>query len=386
MKIKKNSWLLLFFFIALVSFVLYFGYFEFNFLMFLGVVFSFVFLFKILELYRFRKGLVGDIAKPLYEFINPFLNFRDNNFSKSFWIAIFILVLPVIIIVLNRGSLDVFEGEMSILDSKIEAIAFWGIWLSIVGILISSRVYFEITNRNSLNFDQFTTITLKDFVDNSENIPRDESSSQGNQVNQGNKIQMILPTPFIGYNHKPKFHENFKNKIIQLAKSKKNIFTLAILKFDIKEINSVLEIIEQNKSGTLADMCNEFESPILKFHHNWYQQNSLLNEDNAKKERIKFYKNLCEFLKELYELSNCAENKFEIKHLRLHYFNNFENECGMGNKDIFLLSNTTKGNYVLGDLKILEQESIVFEHNVYDNTNIGEEFSAFFDKFTQNRV
>ena len=258
---------------------------------------------------------------------------------------------------------------------------FFKIWLALMAITISSRIYFEIKKKDN-NFAEFTSIILEKFIYSS----REED-----------EIYIILPTFFIGWHQFKLFHEKFINELIKIAKKKGRPFNLAILSFegiDLKDSINKLEKINPKDLESEADTSGAKEifsslrmklkeAPLFQFHSQWYSDKNIYNKE------LTHYKFILELLKSLQEFNNLASDNstnFFITHLKKDFFNTKIGVIDLEkNSDFFMFANITNPNYFFGEIKISHQEEIQFNSTNFLVKNIGPEIIAFFNSFIEKK-
>ena len=183
-------------------------------------------------------------------------------------------------------------------------------------------------------------------------------------------------------------------KIIELAKNSAIELKIAIFDYDIDQLKTLhancfnekdfsqYSDIEQNEY-TKSIIDTEGNSLLVKFHRTW----NTFDQKNSQAEKD-FYENLANFFITLDQIQTFSDNKFQIDKIKRNYFCKFKKEMidpAEGNRDLFLYANITKKIFYIGNIRIIDQESIVFENSIINGLEIGNEFDAIYSEFVSSR-
>lgn len=330
----------------------------------------------ILFLYLGRKHKKSFFS-PLVEFSQPFFSRVNNSFYKSTWIFIFSILLPFIFFRLIFNEADFISYKL--IDFKFFPI-FYSIWIALLAIVISSRIYFEIGKKEK-NFEEFISIIINDFIKPSKT---------------NDKLFIIIPTFFIGWHKSKSFHIKFIEKIKEFATNKDIHLNLAMLSFEgldtkksiteIKEIKPEILSNDAEASKFLKMVENLKNYPLFDFHYNW--DKDVIFIGNNIKIRYYFTLSILNTLDAINKLKNEPSNNFNLIHLEKEYFSDLDKNGSLkftNNSDFFMFANTTKNNYFFGNLIIGGIEKIQFNSVQFSIKNISNEIESFFSNFIASR-
>ena len=321
-----------------------------------------------------RRG--GDVSKfkVLSEFIDPFYKNKIQRLKLSYLVLI-VLIVPLAIVLLSYNG-PLMIAKYFNFGSKINPVLFWSLWLTVVSILITSRVYFEITYKSKHDLNEFL-LNVTEFLH--------ETRSQ-------DEIYIVLPTLYIGARKYPRFYSRFKEKIIEVCKDQNKPVNIAILSYadglvqfqkEYNELSGALPEearLEIEQTRFLDEFYENDNSPLKIFHSNWFPY-----ERKMADEWHKYFYEMYEFMSDIEELHQEANNKIHLKKMNKDYFSR-NGIVGLGRKDFFMFANVTSGTYYIGDVSISSQTSIFFEGTIFRNEHVQNGFTSLYAQFVKGKI
>lgn len=292
-------------------------------------------------------------------FILPFYQFKTQKI-KMLWLLIVLLVIPFSIVVLYNDC-RFPEWTNYLLDGELNESVFWGGWFSVLSIIFTIRIYLEFIDKQKHSLGEFLML-VNSFFD---------------KTNNGDKIKILMPTLYIGALTERNFFRNYKNKLLHICRNNKT--TLSFLDYgkDLENGNISLGM-DCEAFDTLDSNINNF--PLFRFHNNWFPRNN--PQKYARRKR--YYEKMFLFLREI------KGTKAKINLINREYFLNKEigNEggVGLGNEDLFMFINQTKGIIYIGHIKIISQTSLCFEASLIENVHLASYFSELYESFVSCRI
>ncbi|MEX1014971.1 MAG: hypothetical protein WDZ80_07490 [Candidatus Paceibacterota bacterium] len=309
------------------------------------------------------------------DFVSPFYR-GPSQWTKLGYLIIIILIVPLIIVVIsdngNSGlGLSLIESHFNF-NNTIDPNVFWGIWLTVLSIFISSRIYFEVIYKMKHNLEEFLT-NVTQFL---------------HETDSDNEIYFILPTLYIGASeYNGKVFDRFKDKLFSICDDDEKTVHIAMLDYKADGLSNFCNELKELKSSS-----NDFAVVYDKVRGYFKKETSLLEDFHYNWKPLKNGKNSeewCDYFSGLYyfldRLNNYSADKVVLEKIKSNYFND-GNKPGIGNKDFFLFANVTEGVYYFGDVVINAQSSIYFEGTILRNQHLSPGIEALYHGFVDDRL
>ena len=378
----------------------------------------------------FKSNFANYIRNKSQTETNRFIRKVAGN-NEYFIVVIIILILTPIFLTFLVNDLFVqkFHGS------------FLGISYTVVGIFITSLIYFKLKDK---------TTTLKEYLNTVIDIL--EFSSKGDTV------YIIGPTLFVGHEYYRRLHNRYKHLLFEKIQSVNfviaNLYfnTMIIEKIATKDIKGFLSIVregrklESNKIPKEQEKImndrriaieefkkvispKEYDAALFHFHDIYFplqieghDQYTLEINTEHHLELIFFYKDLLDHISkkkdvdtktetektpkaEKVQESNPVEPNTDLKFLNWFYFNKplFTNtyiklpKNKIGKKELerarlfnnrspsnfFAVANISRGHYYIGQYKILNERNHEFHGTSFVNKNISAQMEKLLKEFIE---
>ena len=290
---------------------------------------------------------LGHFFRPLKE---------SWKFSFLFFFGILLIFPLVILSILSliSGSKE-FKEDFCNLNAPFDLKFLLAIWISIIGIYVSIRIYFELRDKAH---------TLNDFIRIVYDIV--------NKASVDNQVYVVLPTAFIGYllymKGKNNGYTKFERKLCNLNKLKlaflsTNIDSLPII--DESKIDDD-EIIEKMASFfTTLKEDNTEENLLMHFHNNEF------GDGKNKSLKYRYFAHLFNFLK---AIKSCQESKGQAIDVI--------NQDKVDGEFVVLVANVDKKECFIGVVNVLSQLDVDYSGERIVSENLSKIIEILYNSFT----
>lgn len=301
-------------------------------------------------LFHKPKSLFNYLIKPiktLIEFFSP-LSY-DWKFALVFFLGL-LLIVPMVILYLIDFKHSAFKQTFFNPDVAFDLKWLLTIWISLIGIFVSIRIYFEIQNK-AHNIQEFMRIVYTII----------------NKAKVNEHVYIVLPTAFIGYLNYLKGKNHAYSKFEKKLKSLNNL-KIAFLKTDIASLTSINEnSIESDETiGSLASFPSSItdDNLLMKFHENEF------GDGKNKKYRHEYFAHLIIFLKELKDSQVSKSNTID-----------FISQTDINVKFDVLVANVDQADCFIGDVDVLSQIDIKYSGERIISENLAKNIEMIYSSY-----